>query len=74
MHRDLIKKHKLVGMTESEVLALLGADCRCSYFQEYELVYWMGPEQESLFQIDSVWLAIDVGLDGRVSKYSVVTD
>jgi hypothetical protein len=34
----------------------------------------MGPEQESLFQIDSVWLALRLGEDGRVIAYRVLTD
>jgi hypothetical protein len=45
MHKDLINEYGLVGVTEDEVIALLGYDCGCSYFREYDLVYWMGPEQ-----------------------------
>jgi len=71
---DLLQNYKLVGMTETEVLSLLG-----SHNNDYgylnannRFVYCLGPER-GLFSIDSEWLLIDF-TDGIVSDYSLTTD
>ena len=74
MHKDLIKSGVLEGITETEAVELLGPDCQCGYFSDWDLVYNMGIEQNSLFAIDSVWLVLDFGTDGRYIAYDVVTD
>lgn len=71
MHRDLVRKHGLVGMTRAEVVDVLGPPTATNYFREWELVYWMGPEPG--FGVDSVWLLMRLE-DDRVTEYSVTTD
>ena len=63
----------LDGRTEREVLQILGPDCECGYFKEWDLVYWLGPER-SWMSLDSEWLVIRFDEAGRVSEYTLVTD
>jgi outer membrane protein assembly factor BamE (lipoprotein component of BamABCDE complex) len=70
---DLLHQHQLRGMTREEVVSLLGTPPKTDYFRDYDFVYWLGPER-SYISIDSEWLAIKFGEDGRVRKASVVRD
>lgn len=63
----------LDGKTQPEVLQLLGPDCECGYFKDWDLVYWLGPER-SWMSLDSEWLVIRFDEAGRVSEYTLVTD
>lgn len=71
---DLLREQPLVGMTEADVLELLGPnDNDLGYFQaDGRYVYYLGPER-GLFPIDSEWLLLDF-TDGVVSAYSITTD
>ena len=71
---DLLADYELIGMTEPEVLELLGShDNDSGYFQqESRLVYWLGPER-GLMSIDSEWLILDC-LDGIVTAWQITTD
>ena len=71
---DLLVDYALIGMTEPEVLELLGShDNDSGYFQqEGRLVYWMGPER-GLMSIDSEWLILDCP-DGIVTAWQITTD
>ena len=60
---DLLRRYRLRGMTREEVVSLLGAPPEATYFTEYDLVYWLGPE---------LWLTIKFGRDGRVSKTALL--
>ena len=60
---DLLRRYRLRGMTREEVVSLLGAPPEPTYFNEYDFVYWLGPER---------WLAIKFGRDGRVGKTALV--
>jgi hypothetical protein len=73
MHEDLLDKGLLKGKTELQTKELLGPDCECGYFADWDLVYNMGPEH-GLFAIDSVWLVIVFGPDGTFLRARVVTD
>ena len=70
---NLLKRHPLVGKTRAEVVSLLGEPRKTSYFSEYDLVYWLGPER-SWIAIDSLWLVLRLGPDGRVTEARLVTD
>ncbi|MBD1864951.1 MULTISPECIES: hypothetical protein [Trichocoleus] len=70
---DLLKRHTLAGKSRSEVIALLGQPGTTDYFQDYDLVYWLGPER-GLMSIDSEWLIIRLDAQGRVSEHQLVTD
>jgi hypothetical protein len=60
-------------MTRTEITALLGADTPTAKFNDYELVYWLGPER-GYVRIDSEWLAIRINSNDRVTEARLVTD
>jgi hypothetical protein len=70
---DLLQRRLLDGKTRAEVIALLGPPPETAYFREYDLVYWLGPER-SIFSIDSEWLGIRLGPDGRVAEAVLLRD
>ena len=77
MVTDLLKKHKLVGMTEEEVISLLGEEetyaktkisfkISRTYFEpENTLVYYLGVDY-----MDDMWLIISLD-NGIVSSYCI---
>ena len=69
---DLLRKHRLVGMTREQVDGLLGVPPHTNYFREYDYVYWLGPER-GFISIDSEWLVIKFE-KGVVTEARVLTD
>lgn len=71
---NLLEKYELVGMSEDDVLSLLGEpDNDYGYFNaDNRYVYYMGAER-GLFGIDSEWLILDF-MDGVVSDSYITTD
>jgi len=71
---DLLARYPLNGMTEDEILALLGEhDNDTGYFlQDNRYVYHLGPER-GLISIDSEWLILDF-TDGVVTDCFITTD
>ena len=71
---DLLMRYDLIGMQESEILALLGNhDNDSGYFSsENRFVYRLGMER-SFISIDSEWLIIDFA-DGVVVGHFITTD
>ena len=63
MADDLIRTHRLDGMTRGQVVVLLGEPPKTPYFKDYELVYLLGPERGAM-RIDSEWLVVKFGRDG----------
>ena len=70
---DLLRRHALVGWTRAQVVALLGRPTETTYFRDYALVYYLGPEG-GLAGVDSKWLLVQVDSSGQVSKRLVATD
>jgi len=70
---SLIWNDRLEGMTREELEALLGPDCDCAYFDDWDLVYCLGPER-SWLSLDSEWLVIRFDETGRFAEYALVTD
>lgn len=70
---DLLASKKFTGWTKEQVQDLLGPPTKTSYFYNYELVYWLGPERSS-FGLDSEWLAFDIGEDGKVKDCCLLRD
>ena len=70
---DLLARHGLQGQSRPEVVALLGEPRPTTYFREYDLVYWLGPERGPM-SIDSEWLVIRLDAQGRVREHRLVTD
>ena len=69
----LVRSGRLDGLARPQVMELLGPPNGDSYFREWDLVYLLGPER-GLFSIDSEWLVVRFGADGRVAEYDVVRD
>lgn len=71
---NLLQNYEIVGLTESEVLSLLGPNdnAQGAFNADNRYVYYLGPER-GLFSIDSEWLLIDF-VNGIVSDYSLTTD
>ena len=71
---NLLENHALVGMTQEEILTLLGEDdAEYGYFsEENQWVYYMGMER-GLISIDSEWLLLNFQ-DGVVTACDITTD
>lgn len=65
MTGDLLEDYDLIGMTEAEIVDLLGADN-----QDDRYVYYLGNERT---MIDGEWLLIEFE-NGVVTGYSMTTD
>jgi hypothetical protein len=72
---DLVT-NTLPGKTAAEIEDVLGPSVETDYFasSDQDFIYYMGPERSSCIQIDSEWLLIRVGKDGRFERYSVGND
>lgn len=70
---DLLSKYELVGMTQEEVISLLGKSTDTEYFKtENNMVYYLGPER-GLISIDSEWLVMEMQ-DNHISKVNILRD
>ena len=69
---SLIWSDTLAGTTRSAMLTLLGPDCECAYFKEWDLVYWLGPDR-SFLSLDSEWLVVRFDNAGHFAD-ALVTD
>lgn len=69
----LVARGTLVGKSRAEVVELLGEPSPTTYFADWDLVYWLGPER-GFISIDSEWLVLRLGEDGRVSYNRIVRD
>ena len=73
MVEHLLWSGKLDGLTQAEVVELLGPETQTTYFSEFDSVYWLGPER-GILKLDSAWLVIDFDESGVVSNYKIVED
>ncbi len=76
MIKDLVE-NVLPGKTKEEIAVLLGPSVQTGYFSskaDRDFIYTTGPERTSIFAIDSEWLLIWVGEDGRFARYELLTD
>ncbi|HUP39122.1 MAG TPA: hypothetical protein VM115_03300 [Vicinamibacterales bacterium] len=71
---DLFEKQRLDRLTRTEVLALLGPSDQTDKWQDWHLVYWLGPERDGFVRIDSEWLVIRFDAAGQVASYRLVRD
>ena len=69
---DLLKKHELVGMTRNQIDELLGVPKPTGYFNDYDYVYWLGPER-GFISIDSEWLGVKF-TNNIVSEAKILRD
>lgn len=74
MADGLIRDGRLIGMTGAQVDALLGPQNQTENFRpEYAYVYWLGAER-GYISIDSEWLVLKLGRDGKVAEARLVRD
>lgn len=71
---DLLASDILIGLTHDEIVALLGSAPATEYFNDWDLVYYLGAERSYLFAIDSEWLLLRLDDSGRVSEAVTATD
>jgi hypothetical protein len=69
---DLLRRYRLAGWTQRQVLNLLGPPTPTDKWEDWELIYVLGP-QSGLLRVDHEWLLIDVRGD-RVVGYQVTHD
>jgi hypothetical protein len=69
----LIALRTLIGKTRADVVELLGEPPPTGYFADWNLVYWLGPER-GFISIDSEWLVLRFGAEGRVVENRIVRD
>lgn len=70
---DLIGSGELDGLSRDQVVALLGPPELGETDEGNQYIYWLGPERGYL-RIDSEWIAIDFGDDGKVKGYELMRD
>lgn len=73
MADDLVASGILKNKTRSEIAALLGPPTETSGFRGVDMVYYLGPER-GLIAIDSEWLLITLGSDGKAEKVVIGFD
>ena len=73
MADDLVNSGLLRGKTKAEIETLLGPRTDTDKFQSWDLVYYLGPERDWL-SLDSEWLVVKFGPDGKARDIAVVHD
>lgn len=69
----LISSGVLLGKTPNEIDLMLGKPTDTNYFADFDVVYWLGKER-GFISIDSEWLVIGFGDNGKTSEVHVVRD
>jgi hypothetical protein len=70
---DLLERGLLRHAPRDSVERLLGPRDQTEYFREWDLVYRLGPER-GIVRIDSEWLVVRFGAEGRVRDARIVRD
>ncbi|WP_072378682.1 hypothetical protein [Novosphingobium sp. NDB2Meth1] len=70
---DLVRKHRLYGMTRTEVVALLGPPTPTDKWAGSDMVYVLGNDG-SLLPIDHAWLTLTLDKQERVVSFKQTVD
>lgn len=70
---DLLRSRKLVGMTRTELVAILGEPPLLPSRRDYDMVYWLGP-QRGYMGLDSESLGVRLSADQRVTEVRIIND
>lgn len=73
MADDLVARGTILGKTRTEVVGLLGEPPPTNFFQSFDLVYRLGMER-GFVSVDSEWLVVKFGPDGRAMVCKIVRD
>ncbi len=73
MCRDLIKIGAMIGKTREEIQVLLGEPDNFPFKDPWQFNYWLGP-QRGMMKMDSAWLGIRFGKDGRAIEARMLQD
>lgn len=75
MLKDVVE-NILPGKSREEIETLLGPSLKTRYFASAnkDLIYYLGPERDGLLNIDSEWLLIWLGKDGKFARYRIAND
>ena len=71
---NFLDEHDVVGMSQDQIVQLLGEPDDTLYFNTYEMVYMLGQETDSYFAIDSQWLLFDIDELGQVASCDIRAD
>jgi outer membrane protein assembly factor BamE (lipoprotein component of BamABCDE complex) len=70
---ELLKRHKLVGISKDKIMDLLGEPDAINDFGDWDFAYRLGIEN-GLFPIDRQWLVIDIDMYGEAERVGIITD
>ena len=73
MADGLLNSRVLLGMSRSEIVAMLGPPTSTDKFRDSGMVYWLGPER-GFMSIDSEWLTLNFDQAGKVRDVDIVRD
>ena len=73
MADDLLDSGRLSSVSRAQVEELLGPPDETSYFQDWDMVYNLGPER-GFIRIDSEWLVVRLDAKGAVQEARLVRD
>jgi hypothetical protein len=73
MADGLLQSGHLIGKSHAEITDLLDEPPPTSYFKEFDLVYQLGQDR-GWIALDSQWLVMRLGADGKVGEAGLVTD
>lgn len=69
---DLVENHLKVGLQKSQIISLIGSPDETKYFNNYDMVYYLGRERNSI-GIDSEWLVIKLQ-ENKVESFKIAHD
>lgn len=69
----LLARRILIGLRRPQVIAMLGEPRDTEYFRQWDMVYLLGDER-GFISIDSEWLVLRLGSDGKVIEARLVRD
>jgi len=71
-----VVENVLPGKNKQEIENALGRSMLTMNFQssDKDLIYYVGPERDGVFNMDSEWLLIWLDENGKYKRYMVTTD
>jgi hypothetical protein len=70
---DLLRTHRLNGLTRAEVTVLLGPPTVTDAWPDWQMVYILGPQRGPV-AIDHDWLLLRLNSAGIVTEHRIMND